>query len=324
MQNSGKFWIKSSAIRVRLDLTVSPEVIMKSTTDYPQLIQQFIKDEKLPSSYFDDATNYLLPLKDRLVAKLRGRASAFQVIGINGAQGTGKTTLAALLQRLVSADGFNVVNLSIDDFYYASSKRKELAASIHPLLKSRGVPGTHDMALALNVIESLRTLTAIEELMLPAFDKSTDEPVAQDEQITLRGPVHLLILEGWFLGARPQAESELTKPINELERQQDPDKKWRHYVNEQLAGDYQRLFSQLDLLVFLKAPSFEQVYEWRTLQEHKLIANKQNGYATMNDKQLVSFIQHFERLTRHCLKTLPSQADVVLHLNSEHRIESSH
>ena len=293
---------------------------MKSNTDYPQLIQQFIAEEKLPASYLEDALLWLMPLKDQVVAKLRGRAGALQVIGVNGAQGTGKSTLAKLLQRLISADGFNVVNLSIDDFYYPGHKREELAKTIHPLLKSRGVPGTHDVGLALDIVESLRTLTEIEQLTLPAFDKAMDEPVTEEESIGVYGPVHLLLLEGWFLGAKPEPASALDSPVNNLERHHDPDKTWRSYVNTKLAEDYQSLFSMIDMLILLKAPSFEQVYEWRTLQEHKLINSQKPGAATMTDDQLVEFIQHFERLTRHCLKTLPAQADVVLHLNTDHRI----
>jgi D-glycerate 3-kinase len=293
---------------------------MKSDTDYPQLIRQFISDEKLPATYLDDAIEWLLPLKDRIIAKLRGRASALEVVGINGAQGTGKSTLAKLLQCLISADGFNVVNLSIDDFYYPSRKREELAHSVHPLLSSRGVPGTHDVALAIDIVESLRGLTQIEQLTLPAFDKAMDEPVAAEECIGVYGPVHLLLLEGWFMGAKPEQESALDTPINDQEKSQDPDKIWRRYVNEQLSGDYQTLFQMLDMLVLLQPPSFEQVYEWRTLQEHKLISSHPEGTATMTDSELVDFIQRFERLTRHCLKTLPARADVVLHLNAKHRI----
>ena len=293
---------------------------MKPNTDYPQLIQQFIADENLPSAYFDDALESLLPLKDRIIAKIRSRAPAFQVVGINGAQGTGKSTLAKLLQLLISADGFNVVNLSIDDFYYPSNKREELAQTVHPLLRRRGVPGTHDVALALEIVESLRTLTDIEQLMLPAFDKAMDEPVAAEEQVSVSGPVHLLLLEGWFLGAEPEQTSALATGVNELEEQQDPDQKWRQYVNCELGGGYQKLFSMLDMLVLLQAPSFEQVYEWRRLQEHKLIAKQQPNSATMTDAELVDFIQRFERLTRHCLKTLPARADVVLHLDTDHRI----
>jgi D-glycerate 3-kinase len=296
------------------------EVIMKPNTDYPQLIQQFINDEKLPATYLDDALEWFLPLKDQIIAKLRSQVSTLKVVGINGAQGTGKSTLAKLLQRLISADGFNVVNLSIDDFYYAGKKREALSRSIHPLLRSRGVPGTHDVALALEIVESLRGLTNIEQLTLPAFDKAMDEPVAADECIGVYGPVHLLILEGWFIGAKPEQAKALDIAGNEREKKQDPDKTWRQYVNNALAGDYQNLFKLLDMLVLLKAPSFEQVYEWRTLQEHKLISNQPPGKSTMTDEQLVQFIQHFERLTRHCLKTLPAQADVVFHLNTEHRI----
>jgi D-glycerate 3-kinase len=296
---------------------------MSSSTDYPQLIQQFVQDENLPESYEEDARLWFLPLKDRLLNAIRSQPGTLQVIGINGAQGTGKSTLAKLLQTLLQADGLSVVSLSIDDFYYSRETRQNLAKKIHPLLKSRGVPGTHDVTLANNTLDTLRTLSAIEILALPEFDKATDEPVATDEWVGVSGPISLVILEGWFVGASPEDSAALDKPINSLEAEEDESGIWRQYINNKLATEYQTLFSQLNELVLLKAPNFEQVYEWRALQEQKLKKERKTGAGLMNEAELTRFIQQFERLTRHCLTSLPNRADVVLELDSNHRIRSS-
>ena len=132
-----------------------------------------------------------------------------------------------------------------------------------------------------------------------------------------------MLLEGWFIGLRPQEPQSLTTPVNDLETNEDSSGTWRHYVNERLAY-YQALFSRIDYLVILKAPSFDCVYRWRSLQEQKLAAAAGSTDNKVMDKPALDrFIQHFERLTRHCLETLPEQADLVLNLDSDHQITSS-
>lgn len=290
-------------------------------TMYQQLIKDFIQQERLPSTYLLDATQYFLPLVRDIKAEIQSSRKGPFLIGINGAQGTGKSTLAKLLSALLTSSGYRTVNLSIDDFYYSKAKRQELADEIHPLLRSRGVPGTHDVDLALNLIEQLCAAGSNQQITLPRFDKSLDDcrPVAACEQI--QGPIDIIILEGWFVGAKAQAGDELTQAINELEINEDSDGRWRAYVNQQLAGSYQSLFEKIHILLMLQAPGFEQILEWRSLQEEKLrtlVVTDASGL--MDRKAIKHFIQHFERLTRHCLRTLPDSADRVFQLNTEHRI----
>ena len=291
---------------------------------YQQLIKDFIQQERLPSTYLLDATQYFLPLVRDIKAEIQSSRKGPFLIGINGAQGTGKSTLAKLLSALLTSSGYRTVNLSIDDFYYSKAKRQELADEIHPLLRSRGVPGTHDVDLALNLIEQLCAAGSNQQITLPRFDKSLDDcrPVAACEQI--QGPIDIIILEGWFVGAKAQAGDELTQAINELEINEDSDGRWRAYVNQQLAGSYQSLFEKIHLLLMLQAPGFEQILEWRSLQEEKLrTLAVTNASGLMDRKAIKHFIQHFERLTRHCLRTLPDSADRVFRLNTEHRITLS-
>ncbi|HEX2494359.1 MAG TPA: hypothetical protein VHK24_11330, partial [Steroidobacter sp.] len=96
------------------------------------------------------------------------------------------------------------------------------------------------------------------------------------------------------------------------------------YVNDALASDYQRLFARLDFLVFLAAPAFEVVLEWRTQQEHELRAQSRLlGIAAtglMSDAALARFIQHYERLTRHMLLETPSRADLVIRLAADRSV----
>ncbi|MET0815794.1 MAG: kinase, partial [Pseudoxanthomonas sp.] len=78
------------------------------------------------------------------------------VFAIAGLQGSGKSTLAAQIAALAHARGRSVAVLSIDDFYLSKDRRQLLARQVHPLLATRGPPGTHDLPLALETLEGLR------------------------------------------------------------------------------------------------------------------------------------------------------------------------
>jgi len=67
------------------------------------------------------------------------------------------------------------------------------------------------------------------------------------------------------------------RPVNDLERSQDPEGVWRAYANTALAGPYQTLFAELGLLVLFKVPSFDVVLGWREEQEAKLRDQGQGG-----------------------------------------------
>lgn len=288
---------------------------------YQQLIKDFICQEQLPHSYLLDATQCFLPLIHDIETEIESGIGAPLLIGINGAQGTGKSTMAKLLSSLLRESGYRVANLSIDDFYYSKAKRLELAREIHPLLSSRGVPGTHDIELALRLIEQLSVADADKEVTLPSFDKSIDDCAPLEARKKIAGPVDVIIFEGWFVGVKPQTQAELGKAINELEASEDSDGSWRAYVNSQLAGNYQKLFDRMHLLLMLQAPGFEAVLQWRSLQEEKLRKKAaKDASGLMDNKAIERFIQHFERLTRHCLQSLPVAADRVYRLDAEHRI----
>ena len=122
---------------------------------YQQLIDDFVKQESLPATYRQDALAWFVPLLADLDTLITGAADLPIIIGINGAQGTGKSTLAKLLTSLLQQQGLGVANLSIDDFYLSKAKRADLASRVHPLLTSRGVPGTHDTELALRTVSEL-------------------------------------------------------------------------------------------------------------------------------------------------------------------------
>ncbi|WP_294262023.1 kinase [uncultured Sphingomonas sp.] len=246
----------------------------------------------------------LTPIVAEALARAAGRPL---VIGICGAQGSGKSTLAASL----SARFDDAPVLSIDDLYLGRDARQRLAAEVHPLFATRGVPGTHDAALGLELIARFRRG---EPLSLPRFDKATDDRADGTEPVP--AGAKLLLFEGWCLGAQPAA---VDGPINGLERDEDPDGRWRARVEAALAGPYAALFAQIDLLIFLAAPSFETVADWRWQQEAALAAARPGAAAVMSRGEVDRFVVHYERITRRLLADLPGRADVTLWLDADRR-----
>lgn len=242
------------------------------------------------------------------------------VLGLCGAQGSGKTTLSETLETRLNTAGVKTVTLSIDDLYLTRAEREALAIEVHPLLRARGVPGTHDLRLgfaALAALELGRSAT------LPRFDKSRDDRAEPARWDIAEIGTQVLILEGWCVGALPEAPGALENPVNELERDEDSQGVWRRYVNAALAGDYQRLFSRIDFLALLAAPGFEIVQTWRLQQEHALRDRVGAGApGVMDDAQVARFIQHYERLTRHILQEMPGRADLVIALNEDRSARS--
>jgi D-glycerate 3-kinase len=279
----------------------------------------FLDAERLPKSYAHTVETVALPLADQIVA-----AGAPATIGVCGTQASGKSTLVAVVARLLERRGLSVAILSIDDLYLTRPERETLAARVHPLFVTRGPPGTHDVALGLEVLDSLRRpgLTA-----LPRFDKAQDTRKPREAWDVVEGPVDVVLFEGWCVGARPQSSADLQAPVNALERDLDPDGVWRRYANDALAGPYQTLFGRLDQLVLLAAPSFDVVLAWRMEQERKLRERlaRDGGDLTrsLSDEAVANFIAHYERLTRHILTEMPGRADAVVPLDAQRRALSN-
>ncbi len=241
------------------------------------------------------------------------------VIGICGAQGSGKSTVARELKERLEGQGDSVALLSIDDLYLGRAARAMLAAEVHPLFATRGVPGTHDVALGLSLFDAM---TAGATVRLPRFDKASDEPLPVSEGPEVSAP-SVILFEGWCVGARPQDTADLVQPVNGLEAEEDRDAVWRNHVNEALKGPYAELFGRIDRLVLLAAPDFGIVGIWRAQQERslrrRLRREGRDGAHVMNDAGLQRFVQHYQRLTQHILRDMPGRADLVIRLDERRR-----
>ncbi|HEY4031753.1 MAG TPA: kinase [Caulobacteraceae bacterium] len=286
-----------------------------------EALDGLIRTNALPASYRQMVDRIHRPVADR-IARTRRSLGRPVVAGLCGSQGSGKSTMAAFLKTLLEERGLKVAVLSIDDLYLTLPERERLAVEVHPLLKTRGVPGTHDVGLGHALIDVLSDGAA--EVSMPRFDKAEDTRAAADAWPRVISPVDVILLEGWCVGAAPQAEAALLDPVNALERDEDAGGTWRRYVNQRLASDYAGFFGRIDILALLKAPSFEVVYGWRSLQEDKLASRVRlqglTGTKVMDAAQIRRFLMFYERLTEWILEEMPGRADILMPLDEDHRI----
>lgn len=288
-----------------------------------QQIQALIEAENLPNDFLTTVEKVYIPLAKALAE--RHRDNQCLIVGVNGAQGTGKSTLTAFLSLLLTEQqGLPTASFSLDDIYLTKAERLTLAANVHPMLAVRGVPGTHDVKLGISVIDQLVNASDEQVTPIPAFDKAVDDRKPIEAWPTFKGRPAVIILEGWCVGSVAESEDKLSSPMNALEEAKDTDASWRHYVNQQLDDAYQTLFGRFDVLIMIAAPNWEVVYQWRLLQEDKLRQRCQrdglDDSAVMSAQQVQDFIQYYERTTRHCLAEMPGRADYLLRMGEDHRI----
>lgn len=248
------------------------------------------------------------------LAAAHGTPDRPPLIGVAGSQGSGKTTLArAAAARLGGA------TFSLDDVYLTKAERAAMAARIHPLFAVRGPPGTHDLDLADRVVAALRAAGPDSQTPLPVFDKLADDRAPEAGWPVFKGRPKAILIEGWCLGATRQAPEELVAPVNALERDEDANAVWRSYADEALAGRYQAFFRGFDALVFLAAPSFERVLNWRCEQEAGLLGIAPADLPPERRAALARFVRHYERITGHMLAG-GVMADAVVRLGADRMV----
>ncbi|MGW8201851.1 kinase [Sphingomonas bisphenolicum] len=282
-------------------------------------IDDLIAAERLPPSYAAIVDRWWRPLA-RQIAQWHGSAGRTLVIGMNGAQGSGKSTVCRFLQAsLLPEYGLSATVVALDDLYLPLQAREQMAQDIHPLFRTRGVPGTHDVDAGISLLEDM---AAGREVLIPRFSKALDDRLPPTGWTRHSGKVDILLFEGWCVGARPEDATSLIQPLNALEAQDDPDGIWRHHVNHALETSYAQWFSLIDHLVMLQPPSFDHVLNNRLLQEHKLRAIAPDAPGIMDDAAVARFVSHYERLTRHMFADLPARADMVFSLDAQQNVMS--
>jgi D-glycerate 3-kinase len=236
-------------------------------------------------------------------------------VGISGAPGSGKSTLSRALAHFLNERSIPFCLLSLDDYYLGQAQRKQLAAQIHPLLRQRGVPGTHELERLLADFDQLRS-GQVQDVCLPAFDKSVDDRAPEGEWRTVEAAPQVIILEGWCIGATPPEKPMWRHPVNELERTQDADQQWRTHIRHHWLLMHNALRERLDRMWYIRVPGWNSVIEWRWQQEQERAPRGLNSR-----KEVARFLAAFERIFRHMQKTYPQWADLVIVANAAHDLE---
>ena len=266
--------------------------------------------------------SFLIPVSFWIVKKINKKKPL--IIGLAGGQGSGKTTISSILTLILKKYfKLNVFKVSIDDFYKTRKDRKSLSKNKHPLLMTRGVPGTHDVDLMLNFFKKIKNKN-FKTMQIPKFNKAIDDRCQKNLWYKIKTKPDVVIFEGWCVGARPQLNSQLKKPINSLEKVYDQGAKWRNHVNNQLKTKYKILFKQLDEFLYLKAKNFNLLREWRLKQERKLWVQTKNkkNLKVMSIGDVINFMQTYQRITQNMFKHAPKYSSIILNLNSNHQIKT--
>lgn len=212
-------------------------------------------------------------------AHLLARHDRPMILGINGPQGCGKSTLAAAVVACAQAEGHSAVTLSTDDFYLTHASQRALATAHpeEPLLAVRGGPGTHDIGLGTATIAALRGLNG--EVRLPRYDKSAfggqGDRAPEGTWPVVQLPVGLVVFEGWTLGFPP-----LLPPRN-----------------PRLAGvdarlpEYRSWTEALSALVQLRTALPETIVRWRLEAESERRARNPEG--ALPEREARAYISRF-------------------------------
>jgi D-glycerate 3-kinase len=282
------------------------------TQTLPQL-QSFFRQRHFPETWIEPLWGVWLPISQQLQRWHQTQTLPTQplIVGFLGGQGSGKTTLTALLKLLLEHQGQRVISLSLDDLYLPYADRLELQKQA-PRLTRRGPPGTHDVALGLEVLAKFKQGAPVVEV--PRFDKSLQAGAGDRSGFETYATVDFVLFEGWFVGARPVDPSAFDHPPKPIDKA--TDRAFARDMNQALAA-YLPLWEKLDRLIVMDLQDYRFSKQWRKQAEHLMMAEGKPG---MSDAAIDEFVEYFWKALHPDLfvKPLTQTADLVLEIDGHH------
>ncbi len=238
-----------------------------------------------PEQFAEKLWTWWLPLA-MLIAEYRKSQSQPLIQGILAGQGTGKSTLAAILILILGEMGYCTCSLSLDDLYKTYRSRLILQEQ-DPRLIWRGPPGTHDLDLGINVLDALHQPNSDAIIQLPRFDKSAYNGAGERGISEAISGADIVLFEGWFVGVRPidPVAFDTAPPPIVTQR----DRQFARDMNAKLQ-DYLPLWERLDRLILLYPLDYRWSLQWRQQAEHQ---TKSLGNPGMSDSEIEQFVNYF-------------------------------
>ena len=296
------------------------DCFLKVKKDYLKLLYKEKIFDKSTSDKISNLKKVYIPISFWIEKKYKKKGKTL-FLGFSGGQGSGKTTVVKILKIILKKFFKRKIHVSsIDDFYKTLKDRNRMSHDIHPLFKTRGVPGTHDINLIKKFFYFVKK-KKFKKTKLPKFDKSIDDRLKKKYWYKIKERPEIVILEGWCVGAKPQINSLIKRSTNVLEKNEDKDLIWRQYVNEKLKKEYKKLFAMIDCYIFMKIPNFKMVFKWRLLQENKLKKMSRYKKKIMSYNEIKRFIMFYQRITLQMVKDLSKSASIVMLLSKNHGIK---
>jgi len=230
------------------------------------------------------------------------------VLGVSGGQGVGKSTFCKALSEYLNDAGTPTLSLSLDDFYLSREARETLARDIHPLCKTRGVPGTHNVAQLSETLQALRSGEDGMDWRLPVFSKSLDDVLPPAQWLTVTRKPEVILLEGWCVGASASCLS--PHPQTDWERTHDSASVWKQWSQNQAAA-YEDIWATCDSFMLMRQDNFEAVIDSRWAQE-KDNAAASGIWQFKTREQVAEFCAHYESWTLGLWRALPPFCDFVI------------
>jgi D-glycerate 3-kinase len=260
---------------------------------------------------------FWLPLAMQLATE-RQNLGRTLIQGILGGQGTGKTTLAAVLKLIFRKLGYNTISFSLDDLYKTYSERQQLREA-DPRLIWRGPPGTHDLELGVKVLGELQQIGKSKLIEMPRFDKSAWGGAGDRTKSEIVTDIDLVLFEGWFVGVRPINHDFFNlnlPPIFTVADQQFADD-----MNKKLS-DYLPLWEKLDRLIVLYPNDYRLSQAWRCQAEREMIAAGKSG---MSNEEINRFVEYFWKALHPELFIKPlvnncQWVNLVVEIKSDHSV----
>jgi len=296
------------------------DCFLKVKNDYLSFLRKEKIFDKSTESKILSLKRIYIPISFWIENKYKEKGKTL-FLGFSGGQGSGKTTVVKILKIILKKFFKRKIHTSsIDDFYKTLKDRNKMSYTAHPLFKTRGVPGTHDINLIKKFFYFIKRKN-FRKTKLPKFDKSIDDRLKKKYWFNVKERPEIVILEGWCVGAQPQPNFLIKKPINILEKYEDQDLIWRKHVNEKLKREYKKLFAMIDCYIFMKIPNFNMVFKWRLLQENKLKKVLRYKKKIMSYNEIKRFIMFYQRITLQMVRDLSKSASIVMLLNKNHEIK---